>query len=457
MAAVKAAAQGREGLSGALLSALATAAVTLVLTVPTVGLKTDESGGTLIITRHFDTVAWLVAAAFVGRLVMDLFRASRAVKPGERTKAGPSAMDRLAAGVAHNGTKIGAVGLIVAVLLPFVTSNYLIDFGTNVLIYVMLGWGLNIVVGLAGLLDLGYVAFYAVGAYTVALMATNFGFGFWTCLPLAGLFAATFGIVLGFPVLRLRGDYLAIVTLGFGEIIRIVLLNWQNVTGGPNGIGGIPRPTLFGLPFVPHAASGETFAEFFGLEFSPTQRFIFLYFVILLLALITNFFTIRMRRLPVGRAWEALREDEIACRAIGINATNVKLSAFAIGAMFAGFAGSFFATRLGFISPESFTFSESATILAIVVLGGMGSQLGVVLAAIMLVSLNEAGRWFSFLGDIALYRPLIYGGAMVLIMLVRPRGLLAHRQPSILLHGRDGPPESLVPNDAVAASTGELP
>ena len=457
MAATQAAADRREGMSGALLSALATAAVALVLTVPIVGLRTDESGGALIVTYHFDTVALLVAIAFVGRLLMNLFAASRAVKPGEQTKAGPSMMDQIAASAARNGTKIGAVGLAVAVVLPFVTSNYIIDFGTNVLIYVMLGWGLNIVVGLAGLLDLGYVAFYAVGAYTVALLATNVGLGFWACLPLAGLFAAAFGVVLGFPVLRLRGDYLAIVTLGFGEIIRIVLLNWQDVTNGPNGIGGIPRPTLFGLPFVPHSATGPTFSEFFGLEFSPSQRFIFLYFVILALALLTNFFTIRMRRLPVGRAWEALREDEIACRAIGINATNIKLSAFAIGAMFAGFAGSFFATRLGFISPESFTFTESATILAIVVLGGMGSQLGVVLAAIMLVSLNEAGRWFSFLGDIALYRPLIYGGAMVVIMLVRPRGLLAHRQPSILLHEPDGPPQSLVPNDAIAASTGELP
>ena len=457
MAAVKAAAPRRDGLSGVLLSAFATAAVALVLTVPTVGLKTDESGGTLIVTYHFDTVAWLVGIVFVVRLIMNLFMASRAVKPGDRKKAGPGAMDRLAATVARNGTIIGGVGLVIAVLLPFVTSNYVIDFGTNVLIYVMLGWGLNIVVGLAGLLDLGYVAFYAVGAYTVALLATNVGLGFWACLPLAGLFAAAFGVVLGFPVLRLRGDYLAIVTLGFGEIIRIVLLNWQDVTNGPNGIGGIPRPTLFGLPFVPHSSTGSTFAEFFGLEFSPSQRFIFLYFVILVLALATNFFTIRMRRLPVGRAWEALREDEIACRAIGMNATNIKLSAFAIGAMFAGFAGSFFATRLGFISPESFTFSESATILAIVVLGGMGSQLGVVLAAILLVSLNEAGRWFSFLGDIALYRPLIYGGAMVVIMLVRPRGLLAHRQPSILLHGSSGPTQSLVPNDGLAASTGELP
>ena len=460
MAAPQAAATRREGLAGVLPSALATAGVALLLTVPTVGLKTDESGGTLVVTYHFGTVAWLVGLVFIGRLLMNLVRLGRTAKPGDR-KAGPGAMDRLAASVARNQARIGAVGLLIAVVLPFVTSTYLIDFGTNVLIYIMLGWGLNIVVGLAGLLDLGYVAFYAVGAYTVALLATNFGLGFWTCLPLAGLFAAFFGVVLGFPVLRLRGDYLAIVTLGFGEIIRVVLLNWQNVTGGPNGIGGIPRPTLFGLPFVPHASSGPTFAEFFGLEFSSTQRFIFLYFVILVLALITNFFTIRMRKLPVGRAWEALREDEIACRAIGINATNIKLSAFAIGAMFAGFAGSFFATRLGFISPESFTFTESATILAIVVLGGMGSQLGVVLAAIVLVSLNELGRWFSFLndilGDISIYRPLIYGGAMVLVMLVRPRGLLAHREPSILLHGKDGPAQSLVPNDAHAASTGELP
>ncbi|GGF28659.1 branched-chain amino acid ABC transporter permease [Aliidongia dinghuensis] len=457
MAAVNAAAGSRNGFLGAVQNALLTAVVALVLTVPTIGLKTDESGGTLIITRHFDTVAWIVAVVFLGRLAMNLFMARRAVIPSEQKKSGPSAMDRLAASVAQNQAKIGAVGFLVAVVLPFFTSNYLIDFGTNVLIYVMLGWGLNIVVGLAGLLDLGYVAFYAVGAYTVALLATNFGFGFWICLPLAGLFAACFGVALGFPVLRLRGDYLAIVTLGFGEIIRLILLNWQDVTGGPNGIGGIPRPTLFGLPFVPRSASGPTFSEFFGLEFSPTQRFIFLYFLILLLALVTNFFTVRMRKLPVGRAWEALREDEIACRAIGINATNIKLSAFAFGAMFAGFAGSFFATRLGFISPESFTFTESATILAIVVLGGMGSQLGVVLAAIVLVSLNEAGRWFSFLGDVALYRPLIYGGAMVLIMLVRPRGLLAHRQPSILLHGSGGPRASLVPNDAQAASTGELP
>jgi branched-chain amino acid transport system permease protein len=304
----------------------------------------------------------------------------------------------------------------------------------TVLIYVMLGWGLNIVVGLAGLLDLGYVAFYAVGAYSFALLATNFNLGFWECLPLAGACAALFGILLGFPVLRLRGDYLAIVTLGFGEMIRLILLNWQEFTGGPNGIGSLPTLSFFGFPFTAAPADGETsFSDLFGIEFAREHRQIFLYYVILVLALATNAFTLRVRKLPLGRAWEALREDEIACRALGINPTNTKLSAFAIGAMFGGFAGSFFATRQGFISPESFSFIESATILAIVVLGGMGSQLGTVLAAAFLVLLPELGREF------AQFRMLAFGIAMVLIMIWRPRGLVSHRDPSIRLSRRPKP------------------
>ena len=248
---------------------------------------------------------------------------------------------------------------------------------------------------------------------------SDLGLTFWEALPLSGLLAALFGVLLGFPVLRLRGDYLAIVTLGFGEIIRILLLNWTSLTGGPNGIGDIPRPGLFGLVFERRAPPGfTTFHDFFGVAFNPSQRIVFLYFVILALALVTNLFTLRLRRLPIGRAWEALREDEIACRALGINPTNVKLSAFAIGAMLGGFAGAFFATRQGFISPESFTFTECATILAIVVLGGMGSQMGVVLAAILLVVLPEFGRVF------AEFRMLIFGAAMVGIMVWRPQGLL---------------------------------
>jgi branched-chain amino acid transport system permease protein len=309
-----------------------------------------------------------------------------------------------------------------------------VDVATTVLIYVMLGWGLNIVVGLAGLLDLGYVAFYAVGAYSYALLAINFNLSFWECLPLAGVFAGFMGVLLGFPVLRLRGDYLAIVTLGFGEIVRIILTNWQTLTGGPNGISGIPRPTFFGAPLTANPDEGVTaFHQLFGLEYSAIHRVIFLYFLILLLALVTNLFTLRIRRLPIGRAWEALREDEIACRALGISPRNTKLTAFGIGAMFGGFAGAFFATRQGFISPESFTFIESATIVAIVVLGGMGSQMGVVLAAAVLVLLPEFGREF------AQYRMLVFGAAMVLIVIWRPQGLLAHREPTIRLPRSDAP------------------
>ncbi len=316
-------------------------------------------------------------------------------------------------------------------MLPFLpfANRYVVDVGTTVLIYIMLGWGLNIVVGLAGLLDLGYVAFYAVGAYSYALFAVWFDLGFWACLPIAGLLAATFGVLLGFPVLRLRGDYLAIVTLGFGEIIRIILLNWYDVTRGPDGLSGIPRPSFFGLEFDRSPPEGvPAFHEFFGLDYSGFHRVAFLYFLALVLALVTNLFVLRIRKLPIGRAWEALREDEIACRALGINPTNTKLTAFALGAMFGGFAGSFFATRQGFISPESFTFIESATILAIVVLGGMGSQVGVVLAATVLILLPEFGREFEQ------YRMLLFGAAMVAIMVWRPRGLLAHREPTIRLN-----------------------
>jgi branched-chain amino acid transport system permease protein len=237
--------------------------------------------------------------------------------------------------------------------------------------------------------------------------------------------------MLGFPVLRLRGDYLAIVTLGFGEIIRVILLNWYTVTNGPDGISGIPRPTFFGMPFTSLAPDGVTaFHDYFGLDYSSMHRIAFLYYIILALALITNLFTLRIRKLPVGRAWEALREDEIACRSLGINPTNTKLTAFAIGAMFAGFGGSFFATRQGFISPESFTFIESAIILAIVVLGGMGSQLGVVLAAVFLIGFTE------FFRELEQFRMLAFGAGMVAIMVWRPRGLLAHRDPTIRLAGR---------------------
>jgi len=345
-------------------------------------------------------------------------------------------MDRLGAQVQRLAWWVGPILLGVAVALPFLpgTDRRLLDIATLVATYVMLGWGLNIVVGLAGLLDLGYVAFYAVGAYSYALLALHFDLGFWICLPFAGIMAAFAGILLGFPVLRLRGDYLTIITLGFGEIIRIILLNWYQFTKGPDGLSGIPRPTFFGLPMTREPPEGgQSFHSFFGLEYSPLDRVIFLYYLALGLALVTNLFTLRIRKLPVGRAWEALREDEIACRSLGVHPRNTKLTAFAIGAMFGGFGGSFFATRQGFVSPESFTFLESAIILAIVVLGGMGSQIGIVLAAILLIGLPEVFR------ELNQYRMLAFGLAMVAIMTWRPRGLLAHREPTVRLG--QGPPE----------------
>ncbi|MBF8724295.1 high-affinity branched-chain amino acid ABC transporter permease LivM [Pseudomonas guariconensis] len=318
--------------------------------------------------------------------------------------------------------------IVVALVWPFFGSRGAVDIATLILIYVLLGLGLNIVVGLAGLLDLGYVGFYAVGAYSYALLSHYFGLSFWICLPIAGLMAATFGFLLGFPVLRLRGDYLAIVTLGFGEIIRLFLRNLTGLTGGPNGISNIEKPTFFGLTFERRAAEGmQTFHEFFGLQYNSINKVIFLYLVALLLALLALFVINRLLRMPIGRAWEALREDEIACRALGLNPTVIKLSAFTLGACFAGFAGSFFAARQGLVTPESFTFIESAIILAIVVLGGMGSQLGVILAAIVMILLPELMREFSE------YRMLMFGALMVLMMIWRPQGLLPMQRPHMEL------------------------
>jgi len=406
----------------------AAALVAALLALPLLGFRlADSEHGLELVTRlHWVPIA--AAIVFAGRLALYLSAPLWGRFAGQ-FKARPVATARASN---KRAIRIGLVLAALALLLPLtpIGDRNMLDKATLLLIYVMLGWGLNIVVGLAGLLDLGYVAFYAVGAYSYALLSQNFGLSFWLCLPIAGLLAASFGIILGFPVLRLRGDYLAIVTLGFGEIIRVILLNWGTLTGGPNGISGIARPSFFGLPFLASAPGKTTFHEFFAIPFSPNHRVMFLYYVILVLALLTNLFSLRIRRLPIGRAWEALREDEIACRSLGIDPTTTKLSAFALGAMFAGFAGSFFATRQGFISPESFTFLESAVILAIVVLGGMGSQTGVVLAAVLLVGLPE---WFR---DLEQYRMLAFGCAMVLIMLWRPRGLLAGRQPTITLAGR---------------------
>jgi branched-chain amino acid transport system permease protein len=410
------------GVAFILKKALISAFVALVLFSLMIGVRTEAGPtGQLIYWTRFGDLAALVVAVFGGSIVVELLRQWWGRPGAVRTLPPPvqRAFDLA-------GRAIPPLLLIFALLVPviFYNQRYILDLGILVLTYVMLGWGLNVVVGLAGLLDLGYVAFYAVGAYSYALLSTTFGLSFWTCLPLAGILAAFWGVLLGFPVLRLRGDYLAIVTLAFGEIIRLVIINWQRLTGGPNGISAIPRPSFFGIPLTP---GDDGLAARLGIEFSPTHRIVFLFYVILALALLTNWVTIRLRRLPIGRAWEALREDEVACRALGINTTTTKLSAFATGAMFGGFAGAFFATRQGFISPESFTFQESALVLAIVVLGGMGSQLGVALAALTLIGGFELFRGFDQ------YRMLVFGMAMVLLMIWRPRGLIGHRAPTVFL------------------------
>ncbi|MDY0049004.1 MAG: high-affinity branched-chain amino acid ABC transporter permease LivM [Thauera propionica] len=405
--------------------------VGLILGIPLVGLTTVDVGGRLGVETRFGLLVAAVAAVFAGRLLLRWSIDQARNRKLARDQASTATAADRAHGAQKVVTVLGWVALGASIALPIFYSDnrYVVDTATTVLIYVMLGWGLNVVVGLAGLLDLGYVAFYAVGAYSYALLSTQFGWSFWEALPVSGALAATFGILLGYPILRLRGDYLAIVTLGFGEIIRIILVNWTEFSGGPNGISSIPRPSFFGLEFTRSAPEGsQTFAGFFGLDFSPMHRLIFLYYLILVLALLTHAFVSRLRKLPVGRAWEALREDEIACKAMGMNTTNIKLSAFAIGAMLGGFAGVFFAARQGFISPESFVFTESAIILAIVVLGGMGSQMGVVLAATLLVLIPEFGRNF------AEYRMLLFGLAMVLIMVWKPGGLLAHREPTLRLN-----------------------
>jgi branched-chain amino acid transport system permease protein len=416
-----------------------TALITFALFLPLIGFKTVQNmrNELELETRMpllLAFVAVITAAKLFGSLVIDPWRERRALRETSATfTAVKTGFSNWFTPFALGFIVIYPV-LIMVLVGPQGALKWVDNFGIQILIYVMLGWGLNIVVGLAGLLDLGYVAFYAVGAYSYALLAKEFGFSFWLLLPLAGCLSAFWGILLGFPVLRLRGDYLAIVTLAFGEIIRLVLINWVSFTGGYAGISGIPRPTLFGIPFN---ASDEGFAATFGLEFSPIYRTLFLYYVIVGLALVTAYVTIRLRQLPVGRAWEALREDEIACRSLGINTTNTKLTAFAMGAMFAGFAGSFFAARQGFISPESFTFLESATILSIVVLGGMGSQIGVAVAAVAMIGGTEIMRELDFLKyifgadfDPTQYRMLLFGFAMVLIMIWKPRGLVGTRDPS---------------------------
>ncbi len=437
---------GTDVTARALREAVFAGLISLGLFVLFVGLKSDQNiRNELILNQRWGLLAIFVIVAAVGRFAMVAY-----VQPAlARRKAAKAAVEDVAKEetfFSRNFSKIAIAFLlvyppiIVALFGVQGSLKWVDNFGIQILIYVMLAWGLNIVVGLAGLLDLGYVAFYAVGAYSYALLSTYFGLSFWILLPVAGILAGFWGMILGFPVLRLRGDYLAIVTLAFGEIIRLVLINWTEVTKGTFGVSGIAKATLFGIKFD---ASKDGFAAMMGLPMSSAYYKIFLFYLILALALLTAYVTMRLRRMPIGRAWEALREDEIACRSLGINTVTTKLTAFATGAMFGGIAGSFFAVRQGFVSPESFVFLESAVILAIVVLGGMGSLTGIAVAAVVMIGGTEILRELSFLKAIfgqdftpELYRMLIFGLAMVVVMVWKPRGFVGSREPTAFLHER---------------------
>ncbi|MHC8409288.1 high-affinity branched-chain amino acid ABC transporter permease LivM [Pseudomonas sp. Hz4] len=402
-------------LKRSLVDAILAGLVALIVFGPIVGVVLDGYGFNLETTR----VAAIVAIVMAGRFALSLFlQTPKGLRILEGFESTGSGVHVLPPDYKSQLRWIIPVLIVVAVVFPFFSNSYLLGVVILGLIYVLLGLGLNIVVGLAGLLDLGYVAFYAIGAYGLALGYQYLGLGFWTVLPLAAIIAGLAGCILGFPVLRLHGDYLAIVTLGFGEIIRLILNNWLSLTGGPNGMAA-PLPTFFGLEFGKRAKEGGVpFHEFFGIAYNPDVKYFFIYAVLFLVVLAVLYVKHRLTRMPVGRAWEALREDEIACRSMGLNHVLVKLSAFTIGASTAGLAGVFFATYQGFVNPTSFTFFESALILAIVVLGGMGSTIGVVIAAFVLTVAPELLRGF------AEYRVLLFGILMVLMMIWRPRGLI---------------------------------
>ncbi len=370
----------------------------IFLTFPIAVIKIDSIDGS--IKWRWDNMIYIgVGAFFLSMLWRYMLRRKESGGKKERKKDHVTLIQRIS-----NNRKI-SVPLCVALVVftfcfPHIFSMYQTNIMISALIYVMLGLGLNIVVGLAGLLDLGYVAFFGLGAYLYALLNLHYGVSFWVALPMGGILAAMFGIVLGYPVLRLRGDYLAIVTLGFGEIIRIVLQNWNSLTFGPSGIPNIPPPSFFGMK----------------LSLEATTNYIF--YIIVVLVIFTIFIINRLKDSRIGRAWVALKDDEIACEAMGIDKGKTKLTAFALGATWAGMAGVVFAAKTTFINPACFTIWESIIILCIVVLGGMGSIIGVISGAFLLILLPEYLRAFSQ------YRMLAFATVLIVMMVFRPNGMI---------------------------------
>jgi branched-chain amino acid transport system permease protein len=373
------------------------------LTFPILVIRVNTIENTIV--WRWENMAYIAVSIFFGSFVWRWLLARKELKLDRDRGETPSA--RLLSRVqSHPVLKFAALGVValLAGLYPQVFDLYQTNIMISCLVYIVLGLGLNIVVGLAGLLDLGYVAFYAVGAYAYALCNMHWDIGFWYMLPIGAALGTVLGVILGFPVLRLRGDYLAIVTLGFGEIIRLVLENWGDVTMGPSGISNISRP------------------GFFGMKMTISDSTIYMYYIMIGLLVLTIFSVNRLQNSRIGRAWLALREDEIACQAMGIDKVKTKLLAFALGATWAGMAGVVFAAKTTFINPASFTFWESAMILSIVVIGGMGYIRGVIAGAIILILVPE------YLREFAEFRMLLFGAIMVLVMVFRPQGLISAKR-----------------------------
>lgn len=370
---------------------------------PMLGIHAD---GTLTFQKTITVWSYILAGSFVCFMIYIM-------KSGSSFKFIADPVSRAANGVKSASAALPTwvwltVAAVLALIYPQLAGRYGTDVAITVLFYICLGLGLNVVVGLAGMLDLGYIAFYGVGAYTYAILNTTYGLAFWVCLPLSALSACIAGCIVGYPTLRMRGDYLAIVTLGFGEIIRIILNNWMTLTNGPNGILGIKPIGIF----LPIFENGFTFEHFW------VKKLQFFYYFALALVIVAVIAVQRLNFSRVGRAWESIREDETAAELMGVNTFIYKLLAYAMGAVFAGVAGAFFAARMKFVSPESFTFLESAMVLCMVVLGGMGSIPGIILGVIALIALPEIFREFHS------YRMLIFGATMIIMMLFRPAGLI---------------------------------
>ena len=395
----------------------------VVLTFPIMVIRVNTISDT--IEWRWERAILMAVGGFVGSFLWKFLLARQEARKGRQTATGSSQSgddgayaqksltDRLLTRLGwtrdtlrEKKVAIPALAILgaIAIVFPFVTSIYQSNIMISALIYVILALGLNIVLGLGNMLHLGFAAFYAIGAYTYGLLNFYFGVGFWIALPLGAAASAIAGILLAIPVLRLRGDYLAIVTLAFGEIIRLLLVNLSGITMGPSGVKSISRPGLFGM------------------DLSYTQAITYTYFICLLLVIFTVFIVHRLENSRIGRQLVAMGEDDIAARAMGVNTSRAKLTAFALGAVWAGLAGVLFAAKTTFINPDSFKVWDSVLILCMVVLGGMASIPGIIAGALILILLPEYLRVFSD------YRLLIFGAVLVIMMVFRPGGMIPKRR-----------------------------